>query len=166
MDTLMTTLVHGFIFGAVTTGYLLLFMVTTSPRIWGYADYPQVVKDKVPPQSRKEKIIGAIIGLPWIIFVFGFPVYSTLTLKAEMSGTLTFPRAFLNLIVLIACTTFGDLVVLDWLIISKITPRFVIIPGSAKEDYKDFSHHFRGHAKAAVAMIVMALILAAWASAL
>jgi hypothetical protein len=162
----MTTLIHGLIYGAVTTGYLLLMMVTISPRIWGYADYPRVVKDKVPPQTRQEKVVGAIIGLPWILFVFGFPVYSTIALKAEMGGNLAFARAFLNLVVLFACTTFGDLVVLDWLIISKITPRFVIIPGSAREDYKDFSHHFRGHAKAAVAMIVMALILAAWASAL
>lgn len=162
----MTTLVHGLIYGAVTTGYLLLFMVTVSPRVWGYADYPRAVKDKVPPQTRKEKVLGALIGLPWTLFVFGFPIYSTLALKAEMGGTLTFPRAFLNLVVLFACTTFGDLVVLDWLIISKITPRFVIIPGSAKEDYKDFSHHFRGHAKAAVAMTVMALILEALVSAL
>lgn len=161
----MTTLIHGLIYGAVTTGYLLLIMATISPRIWGYADYPQAVKDKVPPQTRQEKVLGAIISLPWILFVFGFPVYSTLAIKAEMDGILTFPRAFLNLIFLIACTTFGDLVVLDWLIISKITPGFVLIPGSAKEDYRDFSHHFKGHAKAAVLMIVMALILAAWASA-
>jgi hypothetical protein len=161
----MTTLIHGFIYGAVTTGYLLFIMVTISPRIWGYADYPRAVKDKVPPQTRKEKILGAIICLPWTLYVFGFPVYSTIVLKAEMGGTLTFSRAFLNLIFLIACTTFGDLVVLDWLIISKITPRFVLIPGSAKEDYKDFSHHYRGHAKAAALMIVLALILAAWASA-
>jgi hypothetical protein len=162
----MTTLIHGLIYGAVTTGYLLLIMVTISPRIWGYADYPRAVKDKVPPQTRQEKVLGAIIGLPWILFVFGFPVYSTIALKAEMGGNLAFPRAFLNLIFLIAFTTFGDLVVLDWLIISKITPGFVLIPGSAKEDYRDFSHHYQGHAKAAGLMIVLALILAAWASAL
>ena len=42
----------------------------------------------------------------------------------------------------------GDLFFLDWLIVSKITPKFVIIPGSEAEDYKDFSHHYKGHAKA------------------
>ena len=90
----MTTLIHGLIYGAVTTGYLLLFMVTTSPRIWGYANYPRAVKDKVPPRSRNEKIQGAVIGLPWIIFVLGFPVYSTLALKAEMGGPWLFRTPF------------------------------------------------------------------------
>jgi len=56
--------------------------------------------------------------------------------------------------------TLGDLVLLDWLLISKITPKFAIISGSIKEDYQDFSHHFRGHAKAAILMIILGLIIA------
>jgi hypothetical protein len=162
----MFSLTHGLFYGAVTTGYLFLFMITISPRVWGYADYPAAVKNKVPPQTRREKTLGAIIGLPWIVFVIGFPIYSTFALKAELGGDISFPRAFLNLMALIVCATLGDLVLLDWLIISKITPKFVIIPGSDKGDYKDFSHHFLGHAKAAVPMTFFALILAALATAL
>jgi len=162
----MFSLTHGLFYGAVTTGYLFVFMITISPRVWGYADYPVAVKNKVPPQTRREKTLGAIIGLPWIVFVIGFPVYSTFVLKAELNGDISFPRAFLNVMALIVCATFGDLVLLDWLIISKITPKFAIIPGSSKDDYKDFSHHYRGHAKAAGPMIIFALILAALASAI
>jgi hypothetical protein len=54
-----------------------------------------------------------------------------------------------------------DLVFLDWLIISKITPRFVIIPGSDEADYKDFSHHYRGHGRAALIMTGLAFVFAA-----
>jgi hypothetical protein len=52
-------------------------------------------------------------------------------------------------------------VLLDWLLISRITPKFVIIPGSVEEDYKDFSHHFKGHARAVIPIILLGLIIAA-----
>mgnify|MGYP001820954800 CR=1 FL=1 len=60
--------------------------------------------------------------------------------------------------------TLGDLVILDWLIVSRITPRFVMIPGTMEEDYKDFSHHYRGHLRATIPMAVLCGIVAAIAS--
>jgi hypothetical protein len=68
--------------------------------------------------------------------------------------------AFLNLLVLFLFATFGDLVILDWLIINKITPNFVVIPGSEKQDYKDLSHHFKGHAKSLVVIVPILLLVA------
>jgi hypothetical protein len=157
---------HGFFYGVVLTGYLLLFMITFSPRVWGYKDYPDIVKNKVPPQTKKEKTQGAIVGLPWFIFVFGFPISSTLALKSKLGGEIPFATALLNVLVMFFFGTLGDLVLLDWLIISKITPKFVIIPGSVKADYKDFSHHFKGHAKAVVPLIALCLIIAGLVSLL
>ncbi len=162
----MTALRYGLIYGAVTTGYLFSIMITMSPRVWGYADYPPTVKAKVPPQTHREKALAAVIGVPWFLFVIGFPIYSTFTLKSGSGGDISFATAFFNVAVQFGAATFGDLVILDWLIISKITPKFAIIPGSSKDDYKDFSHHYRGHAKAAGPMIIFALILAALASAI
>jgi hypothetical protein len=48
-----------------------------------------------------------------------------------------------------------DLVILDYLIISKITPKFVIITGTSPEDYKDFSQHYKGHILAIVPLVVI-----------
>jgi hypothetical protein len=152
---------HGLLYSVVVTGYLFILMITISPRVWGYHDYPQVIKDKVPPQTKKEKNLAIIIALPWFIFTLGFPIYSTLILKAKLSNDISIWVAFLNLLVLYIMATIGDLVILDWLIVSKISPSFVIIPGSEKEDYKDFSHHFRGHAQASVAIIPVFLVIAA-----
>ena len=136
-------------------------MITMSPRVWGYRDYPEIVKQKVPPQTKKEKALAAIVGLPWFIFVLGFPIVSTYMLKSNLGGEISFFKAFLNIYVLFSFATIGDLVILDWLIISKITPRFVIIPGTEVRDYKDFSHHYKGHAKAAILFIPLSLIIAA-----
>jgi hypothetical protein len=157
---------NGLFYGAALTGYLFLFMITFSPRVWGYKDYPDVVKKKVPAQTRKEKMLGAVVGLPWFVFVLGFPVFSTLALKSKLGGEIAFAAASLNVLVMFIFATLGDLVLLDWILISKITPKFVIIPGSVKEDYKDFSHHFKGHAKAAVPLVVLCLAIAALVSLL
>jgi hypothetical protein len=135
-------------------------MALTSPRVWGYTDYPEVVKHKVPPQTPREKQLAAVIGLPWFIFVFGFPIFSTYVLKSKLGDEIPFIFAFLNSLALILLATLGDLVILDWLIVSKITPKFVIIPGSERADYKDFSHHYKAHAKAFAGQILVCLVIA------
>jgi hypothetical protein len=157
MTHLMT---HGLFYGVFATGYLFLIMITISPRVWGYHDYPDNIKKKVPAQTKKEKTLAWIVGLPWLIFVPGFPVFSTFALKAKLGGEISFSTAVLNALVLFFVATLGDLVLLDWIIVSKITPKFVIIPGTVKEDYKDFSHHYKAHAKATVPIILLCLIIA------
>jgi hypothetical protein len=152
-------LTHGLFYALTVNLYLLLMMVATSPRVWGYADYSDEIKAKVPPQTPQEKRLALLIGLPWFIFTFGFPIYSTFALKANLGGEIPYWAAFLNVLVLVLLATLGDLVVLDWLIISKITPAFVIIPGTDVTDYKDFSHHFKGHARAVVPLLVVSVVI-------
>lgn len=136
-------------------------MITFSPRIWGYQDYSDAIKEKVPLQTRKERTIAGLVSLPWLIFVLGFPLLSTYMLKAELGGEIPFEIAFLNLAILLFFTFAGDLVILDWLVISKITPGFVIIPGTETDDYKDFSHHYKGHVLATIPLLAMCFIFAA-----
>jgi hypothetical protein len=157
-------LTNSLFFGVAVTAYLLAVMVGMSPRVWGYADYPEAIKAKVPAQTAAEKRLALIVGVPYFIFTLGFPLYSTLVLKSKLGGEISIWIAWLNLVALFAAATLGDLVILDWLIVSRITPGFVIIPGTSREDYKDFSHHFRAHARAAVALCLLALVLAAGVS--
>jgi len=157
---------HGLFYSVVMNAYLFLLMITFSPRVWGYKDYPDIVKKKVPAQTRKEKTLGAIVGLPWFVFVLGFPIFSTFALKSKLGGEITFAAALLNVLVMFIFATLGDLVLLDWILISRITPNFVIIPGTVKEDYKNFSHHFKAHAKAAIPLTVLCLIIAGLVSLL
>ena len=152
---------QGLLYSVIVNAYLFLFMISTSPRVWGYNDYPDEVKNKVPPQTKKEKSLAALIGVPWIIFSIGFPIFSTYTLKASLGHEIPFLIAFFNMAVLLMLVNLGDLVILDWLIVSKITPKFVIIPGSAEKDYKDFSHHYKGHVKATIIMMLLSMIMAA-----
>ena len=118
------------------------------------------MKLKVPPQTNRERLIAGVIGIPFIVFILGFSIYSVLTLKRQL-GIISFVDAFVHLLVLVVTSMIGDLVILDWLIISKITPGFVIIPGSEAEDYKDFSHHYRSHLRAIIILIFVCVVLAA-----
>jgi hypothetical protein len=154
-------LTHCILFAALVNGYLLLVMVSTSPRVWGYSDYSDAIKAKVPPQTKEERRLAIIIAVPWMLFTFGFPLYSTYALKADLGGEIPFWTALLNVLALVAAGTLGDLVILDWLIVNKITPKFVIMPGTTRADYQDFSHHYRAHARATVYLLLFCLVYAA-----
>jgi hypothetical protein len=161
---LYQSITQGLLFALLFNGYLLLMMVSFSPRIWGYSDYSEEIKAKVPPQTRQEKRTAVLLSLPFFIIAFGLPIYSLWTLKGQLGGELPFVTAFTHLLVIFIIGTFGDLVILDWLIVSRITPKFVMIPGTTEEDYKDFSHHYRGHLLAAVPMLILCAVIAAVAS--
>ena len=155
------SIVQGVLFAIIFNGYLFLLMVSFNPRVWGYQDYSEEIKAKVQPQTRQERQTAILISISFFLLIFGLPVYSLLTLKSQLGGKLPFITAFSHLLILFIMGTFSDLVILDWLIVSKITPKFVIIPGTQEEDYKDFSHHYKGHALAAIPIILICVIVAA-----
>ncbi len=119
------------------------------------------MRRKVPTQTKREKVAGGVVGLPWLLFVLGAPVLSTYSLKASLGAEIPFLIAFLNPLVLWQLFNLSEGLILDWLIVSRITPGFVIIPGSAAADYRDMSHHYRGHVRAGFAMVFLSLIVGA-----
>jgi len=155
------SIVQGLLFALIFNSYLFLIMISFNPRVWGYQDYSEEIKEKVQPQTRQERQTAILISIPFFLLIFGLPTYSLLTLKAQLGGELPFITAFAHLLILFIMGTFGDLVILDWLIVSKITPKFVVIPGTQEEDYKDFSHHYKGHALAAIPIILICALVAA-----
>jgi hypothetical protein len=156
-----TVVIDSLVFAGITNLYLLLMMTTTSPRVWGYSDYPDAVREKVPPQTRKEKLTALAIGLPWFAFLLAYPLVAAYRLKAGLGDDFTYTIAFVHFFAMLQLASFVDLVVLDWLIVSRITPSFVIIPGSDEADYSDFSHHYRAHAGAFIVLTILALAFAA-----
>ena len=154
------TFQQGLLYGVAITGYLLLMMVTVNPRVWGYSDYPERVKRKVRPPTAEERRLAGVVAAPYFLFMPLYPVYSVLQLRAMTGGTIAFTDALTHLLVLAASAFLGDLVILDWLIISRITPRFVVIEGSEPADYKDFTHHYVGHAYASVVIVALCAAVA------
>ena len=152
--------INGVFYILIGAGYLFIVMVTFNPRIWGYQDYPERIKEKISPQTRKERVIAGLVSLPWVIFMLAYPLISTALLERDLGGEIPFEVAFLNIFFMVLLFFLVDLVVLDWLIISKMTPKFVIIDGTTAEDYKDFSHHYKSHAIAFIPLIVLCALFA------
>lgn len=152
---------NGLFYTTIGAGYLLIFMVTFNPRIWGYQDYPEKIKEKVHPQTRRERVVAGLVGIPWFFFILAYPLISTIFLEAELNSEIPYEIAFFNILFMVFLFFLVDLVVLDWLIITKITPKFVIIDGTTPEDYKDFSHHYKDHLIASIPLILICAVFSA-----
>ncbi|MHA2025260.1 MAG: hypothetical protein ACW98U_05095 [Candidatus Thorarchaeota archaeon] len=158
-------LVHGSIFAILLTVYLLAVMRGLSPRIWAFSDYPKEITDHVPPQTNRERKLGAYVGVPFFILGIVFPLLSTMNLEVLYGGSLPFLDAFLNFFGVWMFGFIADFVILDYLIVGTITPDWVIIPGTEHmrdKEYKDFrAYHAKGHAKGLVLLAILSLLIAA-----
>jgi len=164
MSLVYNILIHGTIFAVILTLYLLAIMMKLSPRIWGFSDYPKEITDAVSPQTKRERQIGALLGIPFFLLGLGFPLVSTLMLESTYVGTIPLIDAFLNAFGIFMFGNFADLVILDWLIVGTITPDFAVIPGTEhmrEKEYKDFRlFHAKGHVWGTIGMAVISLVIA------
>jgi len=164
MSLISNIIFHGFIFAIILTTYLLFIMVKFNPRIWGFSDYPKVITEKVPSQTKLEKKKGSLLAIPFFLFGLGFPIISTLILRNQYGGEIDFFTAFFNIFGILMFGNVADLVILDWIIVGTITPKFVIIPGTEDmkdKEYKDFRFsHAKGHVWGTFFMAVLSLLLA------
>jgi len=164
MSLVQNIVVHGTIFAVLLTLYLLAVMMKLSPRIWGFSDYPKEITNAVSPQTKRERQIGALLMVPFLLLGLGFPLVSTLMLESTYVGTMPLLDAFLNIFGIMMFGNFADLVILDWLIVGTITPDFVVIPGTEHmrdKEYKDFRlFHAKGHVWGTIGMAVISLVVA------
>ena len=162
MFDLGKALLDGAIFSLIGSLYLVV-MLWYNPRIaMNKGDYPDDVIAAAPPKTQKEKRLGIIFGVPFLVYIVVYPIFSTLTLNKSGSGETPFLDLFLHLIVLIFFFNLVDLLILDLWMFCTITPKFVVIPGTEGfPGYKDKGMHIRAHAKASVGMVLIAL-LGAW----
>ena len=164
MSLISNIILHGFIFAIILTAYLLFVMVKLGPRIWGFSDYPKEITKKVPPQTKSEKKKGYLLSIPFFLFSLSFPIVSTLILRNQFGGEIDFLTAFLNIFGILMFFNVVDLVILDWIIVGTITPKFVIIPGTEDmkdKEYKDFRiTHAKGHIWGTLLIAVLSLLLA------
>jgi len=165
MQLFENVLVHGSVFAVLLTILLLAIMRGLNPRVWAFSDYPKAITDHVPPQTDRERKIGALTGIPFFILVIGFPIVSTMMLEGLYGGVLPLLDAFVNFFGIVMLGNLADFIILDYLIVGTITPDWVIIPGTKHmrdKEYKDFRReHARGHARALIPLAILSLLFAA-----
>ena len=164
MALLENILIHGSLVAVLLILYLLPIMRFLSPRIWAFSDYPKVITEAVEPQTKKERRIALVAGLPFIFLMLVYPLVSTLIFESVSGGAISLLDAFLNTFGVLMIGNLEDYLLLDMIIVGKWTPDWVIIPGteSMRETaYKDFRvEHSKGHVYGTIGMVVLSLIVA------
>lgn len=113
---------------------------------------------KVPAKTPEEKkLLLKTVGIPSMLLLVVFP---TVFVLQQEAGWLTY---FLILCAFFAGFDVWVTVILDLLIFCKLTPRFVIIEGTAREDYADIKPHLVGGGKG---LVISTLFSVVWAAIL
>ena len=105
--------------------------------------------------------MSLIFGIPFLVLLVAVPFISTLALKRQDGGDVSFLQLFLNAFGVAFAFNLVDLLLLDWLMFCTITPKFVVISGTeGMEGYKDYSYHFRASMIGTVLSVVAGLVIA------
>lgn len=150
-------LIHGAIYSGLFTAALLI-MTLKNPRLL-LQDYPKEIVRLVPPKTKEEKRLSKIYSVPFFVIVFiAYPTFSGWHYASKNGwsfwDTMKFVwgiMQFLNVY---------DLLIIDWLIVCAITPRFIVLPGTeGNKGYKNYYFHFIGFLKGLIITLIISLII-------
>lgn len=132
---------------------LLYASLAYNPRIWLHRMPPEV-RSKVADKTPEERKLFVGVALPFLLLLFGYPVVYVIQQEATLWTSLW------TLLTFFASFALWDTLVLDILIFCKLTPRFVIIEGTTREDYSNMKYHLASGAKGLVMSAVFSGVLA------
>jgi len=151
----MNLFIHLLIYNLVIS-VLLYASLAYNPRMWMHRMPPEVVQ-KVSPRTPAEKRLLYYFGVPFLLILVIYPI--VYVLQQQTAG---FLDRFLIFGAFFAGFAIWDTLVLDLLIFCKLTPGFVVIPGTTCKDYANMKYHLVSGAKGIVMSIVFSAILAAF----
>lgn len=145
---------------------LVLGLTRLNPEIM-LKDYPPDVQAQHGPMSARARRLRLPVGLAVTALLVALIVWSFQAVRAGAGGDLSFRDAFWHLFVMFNTFNLLDLVVLDWLIVVRLRPRFLILPGTAGlPGYADYAFHFKGFLIGVVISSLSSLLAAAAVAAL
>lgn len=124
-----------------------------NPRLWLHRMPPEV-RSKVTDKTPQEKKIFTGVAIPFLVLLFVYPIVYATQQGTDLWTSLWILLAFFSSFAL------WDTLVLDLLIFCKLTPRFVIIEGTLREDYSNMEYHLASGAKGLVMSAVFSAVLA------
>lgn len=146
--------------------YILIFSVfilvtlRVNPRIWLH-DYPKEIQNSTKPKNEDEKKKTKVLSLLFIIIFAVFPLLMTYSYSLQHNESVTFLNYFIHFMILLQLANLNDLLIIDWLIFCKITPKFIVIPGTeGSQGYKNYKFHFIGFVRGAFISVLISLLFA------
>jgi len=153
---------NGLIFGAIFSlvmSAIIVLSLRRNPMIWAERA-PEDIKQAVGPIDEHARQQRRTFGILTLLFLLLILILSIYRLNA-IQGGLTFWSVFLNVFIVVMVWNLVDLLIIDWLLLVIIQPKFIFIPGTeGLAGYKDFAFHFRGFLKGIIYSVVIGLLLA------
>ena len=151
-------ILHGLIL-SVALSVVILGGMTINPRLMAQ-DYPPEVKSQIPPLNASEKKQQAVMALFFWGLALGILIDSNAQVVAR-SGESVFLTLFINTYLIFEVANLFDLLLLDYLIVVLLKPRFLFVPGVENlAQYNTFAYHFKGFLKGLMYGVVIGLIVA------
>jgi hypothetical protein len=145
----------GTLLSAVASTYLLV-LLRFNPRVF-VGHYPKEIREIVPPKSEKEKRMSILLAL-----LIGAPFASVLLWRTATLGSHSFWELFAYAFGVLFIFNLVDLLILDWLIVCWVKPRWVIPPGTEHIVIRNpYLHHFKGFLMGTVGLAIAGLAVAA-----
>jgi hypothetical protein len=139
---------------------IVLYVGMYKPRLFADAsNVPGDILAAIPAQSEAEQREAKILSVPLFVILIGGMLYSTFTF-GQQSGA-GFWALFLHAFIIVFAISTFDLIVIDWLILNTITPKWAVFPGTEGfAGYKNYGFHGRAHLKVLPAQILGAAFTA------
>lgn len=139
---------------------LILAITKLNPEIL-LKDYPPDIQAKHGPMSARARRQRGPVAVVVIVLMVALITLSLRGLRASAGGDLAFPATWVHLFSLFAVFNLLDWLVLDWLIVVRLRPAFMILPGTeGLAGYGDYGFHFRGFLMGMVITLVTSLVVA------
>lgn len=164
MLPLNVLLQHSLFYGAILSVLMTALILGTlywRPLMWS-SDAPPDVRAAAPPMTdadRRAKKIGGVATLLLLAGVFGAAVVA---LRRLGGGAPSFGDVALSTFLIFMVFNLVDLLLIDWLLVVRLRPNFVVLPGTAHlAGYDDYGFHFRAFLKGTAGGVLLALMVAA-----
>jgi hypothetical protein len=159
LDT-MRILRDGALLSVAASTYLLV-LLRFNPRMF-LKHFPKEIRKIIPPKSEKERRMSILLGVPLGLLFVGFTFASAMLWRASAQGSPSFWELFAHVFGLFFLFNLVDLLILDWLIVCRFTPSWLIIPGTEHIVMpKEYLYHFKGFLTGTVVSAIGGLAIAA-----
>lgn len=161
---LNTLLQHSLLYGIILSAVLFALIAGTlygCPMIW-IGDAPPETQALAPPMTESDRRIKRIVAIATLLLLVGVFGAALVAFRRLGGGQLTFGEAALSTFLIFMTFNLVDLLLIDWLLIVKLRPSFIMILGPERPmSYGDFGYHFRGFLKGTAGGVIVSLAVAA-----
>jgi uncharacterized membrane protein YhaH (DUF805 family) len=155
---------NGLLFGlllGVLMSLIVLVIAKVNPEIM-LKDHPPDVQAKYGPISDRARRLRLPLGIVILSILVALVAISLDPLLDTVERTGRFVAVFINLVAMFTFFNILDWLVLDWLIVVTIRPKFIVLPGTeGMPGYSDYGFHFRGLLIGIPITVLTSLLLAA-----